>query len=447
MAFLSQLYAKHNKMTTNRQTFIDAFIKRIKEYKYVLLKHTTSPIHNYSLFSDLDFLVEEGDLQTLGKFIKEAKNAINFKVVKKSFAHYYHIYFADGSFLQIDLICQLKIKDYHYLNAEEILAERVRNREGLYVPCIEHYAEHVLLFNLLNGSSVANKYNFFFKTQDAATVKVAYHYLKLKYKFDGKDLFDIFLFNKKNRAKALQVVKQLALNKGIARLRSKAQYLVDTVKGFASNRGETITFSGVDGAGKSTIIQNFKQTLERKYRRRVKVLRHRPSLLPILSAYKYGKKGAEQRAASNLPRQGENTSKIKSFIRLSYYLIDYAIGQFYVFAKYNLRGIDVLYDRYYYDFMADPKRSNLVMDYQTSKWLSKVVFMPRLNFFLYASPETILARKQELSANDILNLTASYNKVFDEFGQQYPNKKYCKIENVQLEQTMDVICKTYAKAA
>ena len=122
-----------------------------------------------------------------------------------------------------------------------------------------------------------------------------------------------------------------------------------------------IGLTGTGGAGKSTVIENIKYKIEKQLRKRVVVLRHRPSLLPILSAYTKGKKAAEQQAASTLPRMGSNSSVLSSLVRFLYYYFDYVIGQFYVYVKYVLRGYVVIYDRYYYDFINDAKRSNIVL--------------------------------------------------------------------------------------
>jgi putative protein kinase ArgK-like GTPase of G3E family len=73
-------------------------------------------------------------------------------------------------------------------------------------------------------------------------------------------------------------------NRGIYRVYRGFQHLVNQLKEFAGNRGLILTFSGVDGAGKSTILSEFKDRLEKKYRKKVVVIRHRPSILPILSA-------------------------------------------------------------------------------------------------------------------------------------------------------------------
>jgi thymidylate kinase len=172
-------------------------------------------------------------------------------------------------------------------------------------------------------------------------------------------------------------------------------------------RGITVTFSGVDGAGKSTIIEEVRQTLQKKYRQKIVVLRHRPSLLPILSSVVHGKSEAEKRTREKLPRQGTNKSVVSSLFRFTYYYLDYLVGQYYIYFRYTLRGYTVLYDRYYFDFIIDSRRSNIVLPKGFMKWCYHFIFKPQVNVFLFASPEIIRSRKQELSQEDITSLTTT----------------------------------------
>ncbi|MBQ0768226.1 MAG: hypothetical protein KBT58_02980, partial [Bizionia sp.] len=123
-----------------------------------------------------------------------------------------------------------------------------------------------------------------------------------------------------------------------------------------------ITFSGVDGAGKTTILREFTGILKNKYGKKVKEIRHRPSILPILSAIKYGEKKAEQKTMEVLPRTGSNKSKMSSYIRFFYYLIDYVFGQWVIYFKYTRKDIIIIYDRYYFDFINDARRTNINLD-------------------------------------------------------------------------------------
>jgi thymidylate kinase len=208
-----------------------------------------------------------------------------------------------------------------------------------------------------------------------------------------------------------------------------------------------ITFSGVDGVGKSTIIEKVKDRLQNKYRKEVVLLRHRPGILPILSAIKHGRKGAEHIASVSMPRKGKNTNLLSSIMRFAYYFTDYIFGQVYVYFKYVLKGKIVVYDRYYFDFINDSKRSNIELNRDFVKVLYGFVFKPKLNFFLYADAETILARKQEMEAPEIDRLTLLYKQLFGQMSNRYKDSHYKIIENKELDNTLNTIMNSYAKLA
>jgi thymidylate kinase len=234
-------------------------------------------------------------------------------------------------------------------------------------------------------------------------------------------------------------VKKLKMNTGLTGLKHTFNYMLDTIKELLFNTGMTITFSGVDGAGKSTVIENVKTIFDKKLRKKVVVIRHRPSLLPILSAITKGKVAAEQAAASGLPRQGTNTNMVSSLLRFGYYYTDYVFGQFYVYFRYIMRGYVVLYDRYYFDFINDSRRSNI----QLPNWFTKLGYVlllkPNMNFFLYADATLIRSRKQELSAETITQLTQQYTALFNQLDAGNKTKKYVPIENINLQETLVTI--------
>ncbi len=211
-----------------------------------------------------------------------------------------------------------------------------------------------------------------------------------------------------------------------------------------NNKIKIITFSGVDGAGKTTILTRIKELVENKYNKEVVVLRHRPSILPILSAIKHGKKEAEKKTMEVLPRTGKNKSKLSSFIRFSYYLVDYMVGQWINYFKYTAKGKIIIYDRYYFDFINDGRRTNIDLDSRFIKFFYKFVFKPKLNIFLYANPEVILSRKQEMDEKSIIQLTNKYKNLFSEFDEKY-DQYYLTIENLDINETMGSIEKYLTK--
>lgn len=203
------------------------------------------------------------------------------------------------------------------------------------------------------------------------------------------------------------------------------------------HRGVMVTFSGVDGAGKSTVIDEVARALRHQFGVKVVVRRHRPCLLPILSVLRHGNK-ASCISAQTKPRSGDNKSTLSSLIRFFYYLTDYIFGQFYIYFKYMRKGFVVLYDRYYFDFIVDYKRSNIQLNPRLMKWFYCIIFKPQLNFYLYADIKTILKRKQELEKDEVLFLHQGYHQLFRELSKNR-KEEYIIINNEKKTQTVSSV--------
>lgn len=205
-----------------------------------------------------------------------------------------------------------------------------------------------------------------------------------------------------------------------------------------------MTFSGVDGAGKTTILRAFSTKLTEEYGQQLVELRHRPSMLPILSALKHGKKEAESKTMEVLPRTGGNKSKFSSYLRFFYYLLDYVVGQWLVYFRYTRKGKIVVYDRYYFDFINDSRRTNIDLNSRFTRFFYKLIFKPELNFFLYAPADIILQRKQEMDRESIISLTEKYQSLFSDLDRKV-NGRYFSIENIDLEETLALVDRYYAE--
>ena len=211
-----------------------------------------------------------------------------------------------------------------------------------------------------------------------------------------------------------------------------------------TNRINIITLTGVDGAGKTTILREITRRIEEDYLISVKELRHRPSVLPILSAIKYGKEKASEKTMEVLPRSGTNKSTISSLLRFFYYLLDYILGQWIIYFKYTRKNVLIIYDRYYFDFIVDSKRTNIILNKKLISFFYRFIFKPEINIFLFAPTDVILKRKQEMDKESIEQLTNDYLDLFLEFNAVYkPN--YHSIENIEKDKTISLITELIKK--
>ena len=399
---------------------------------YATLKFGNKNPDELSIYSDVDMCIPKYLAQNVISYLSN-HNVVKFsKISVKSFMASIGLVCNDGTILSIDLIWELKRKDIVMMDIDSVLKDTTFNEFGIKEPKLQDTARYVGLFHGLNNAAIPEKY-----LELGSALKNEENEL-------DKAIFNHFQ-NQSGAKNTMQyIVKSNNFNKGLNVLKNKLEYLTDLVKRSFTSKGIIITFSGVDGAGKSTIIENIKYRIEKQLRRKVVVIRHRPSILPILSAWTKGKEEAEKQAAATLPRQGKNKSTISSAIRFAYYYCDYLFGQFIVYFKYTLRGYVILYDRYYFDYINDSRRSNIDLPYSITRFGYRFVFKPEFNFFLYADVALILSRKQELDAASIEELTSKYLYLFNDLNKSNPKSKYIPIENIDLETTLKTIIDTIA---
>ncbi len=371
---------------------------------YAVLKMDNEDPQALPADSDLDVLIGKQEAGEIIEKLASFPHLVQCSVVKKSFMVSVFLLLEDGQILNTDLIWKLKRKSIVYMEVSEMIQNASRSSYGIPVVSPADTRQYLRFFYGLNGATIPGKFGF---GQDQSSLPP----LTLE-------------------------------NKGLRGAGNYLAYLLDTARTMVFNRGFVVTFSGVDGAGKSTVIERVATMLDKQFRRPVKVLRHRPSVLPILSAWRYGKEEAERKSVASLPRTGNNTSRLSSLARFAYYYTDYLLGQWYVYLRYVLRGYVVVYDRYYYDFMVDGRRSNL----ELPEWVTTMGFWflrkPAFNFFLFADPETILARKQELAKDTITLLTRRYRGLFKRLGRGRTAAVFTNIENIVLEDTLRLIRRT-----
>jgi len=383
----------------------------VQNQKYAAIKFPNIHPTSLSEYADIDLLTEKATAKSLLSYLKQHILVKRVNIQQQSHMLSIVVVLQDGNLLALDLIWQLKRKSLEFMKVSEAVKRSIENGFGIKTLNQGDTQTYLKYFYGLNFSSIPEQYMHYFNKGNEA-------------------IFDQALLRRQ--------VASLPENSGLSGWFNKLNYALDVLKNTFNQKGLIITFSGVDGAGKSTIIEHTKKELEKKLRKKVVVIRHRPSVLPILSAITQGKEKAEQKAANTLPRQGQNNSWISSLLRFGYYYTDYLFGQFYVYIKYVMRGEVVLYDRYYFDFINDSLRSNI----RLPKWLTKagykLLLQPNLNFFLYADAETILKRKKELDEEAITTLTKDYLNLFSELDKKTQGK-YFPIENLQLHDTMTFI--------
>lgn len=438
---LDQLLHDELPVTSRRQLLIRNLLCYLheQEVEYAVLKIADKDLFNLDYSSDIDFLFKPEAVDPLIDNLNNFSYLKRMNVSRRSNLVTVELYLDDASFLSLDLVMSFKRCTVVYLDAERVLKRRILDNRGFYRLNYDDDLDYMLHFYILNGEGLPQHYRDYFLNLPEEVQQQLLDHIEKKIAAKALDLKEIFEQKTLLSVNIKQSISSLSQNKGFKRWRNVLQYLNDTQKMVRFSKGFMLTLSGVDGAGKTTLLESTQEYLEKTLRKQVVLLRLRPSVLPILSAYKYGKDEAEKRSMGRLPRTGNNSSVPKSVLRFMYYYLDYILGQWLIYFKHTIRGRVVIYDRYYFDFINDPRRMNL----ELPQWITRLgytfVFKPRLNLFLYAQPEVILARKKELDGDTIKQLNANYLSNFEDFGKRYRNSEYVSIENIELKDTEKII--------
>lgn len=425
------------KKQLQRTTFLEELFAYLQQYKHIVLKYLGETVQDWPIHSDVDILMEKQTLNDLDNWLSKRDNTLKISQIKLTDVTHYFIFFKDASFLQLDVLHALRRKELVYLKADELL-ERAELKGSLQSYNNQYLLEHVLCFNFLNYAAIPKKYCSFFQHLPSTEQANLLNFLNEKYNLQLTSFEDLDKFDVKIRQKIIHYLKKQPHNSLLQRFKHSIAYIKDVFLRFKQEKAIVITFTGVDGAGKSTVLQHIEMLLSKKYRKKTKVLRHRPTGFPILSSLKYGSQKAEQKAAERLPRKGTNRSILSSLARFVYYYLDYILGWLKINYYTKVKKTNLIFDRYYFDFIADERRANLLLPKGLAKNLYTLLYKPDVNILLTAATETILQRKQELSKEDIDNLTKKYQYLFVELTEKYP-QSYENIANEDLTATLQKI--------
>lgn len=181
-----------------------------------------------------------------------------------------------------------------------------------------------------------------------------------------------------------------------------------------ARRGPATFFAvvGPDGVGKTTFIENLSGELAHlrvKDREEIRVRHFRPHILPNLKRLLTG---TEERAEDfRIPHRATAAGALSSLVRLSYYWIDYVVGYWTGVRRECIAGRSTIFDRYFYDFLVDPRRSRLSLPTWVTRTFLALTPKPDLVFLLDCDPDLVFARKQELPREEIARQLAVYREL------------------------------------
>lgn len=292
-------------------------------------------------------------------------------------------------FLMLDICSDYYRHGQRLLGADELLNGRKSSGDGSY--CVATPATEFIYYLLkklgkqeLDSTHIAHLSQVFLRDPDGAARNIGRF-------FTMKQQKELTAAAETNRWETIQA--NLAYFKPhdcFTRQENSVQALLRKVKRVLCPTGLFVIVLGPDGSGKSTVIDQVMSTLSGAFRR-TQYFHLRPRL---------GVSSMQNTPPVTNPHAQPPRSLMLSVLKVFYFWLDYTLGYWLKLYWLMVRSTLVVFDRYYYDLMIDPRRFR----YQGPRWLVQAVgsCIPKadLVILLDAPTEVLQARKQEVSPDE-----------------------------------------------
>lgn len=301
--------------------------------------------------------------------------------------------------LELDFFFAMSAKGILMMDAEEILKNRSFNGKVYHVSLVDEVLDKCLCNGVFG---VAYPERYMWRYEMLSDEEKAELNQKLAYVFGNSiHSFDI---HQRTDGKTLTkyAMQQGVRHRGVKQYLFRMSHVGHVIKNLLAPKGIFISFTGPDGSGKTTVLDLISDCYEKVFRGSIQVHHFRPDVLPRLAVlfHKVGLKKTVDEEYDK-PHRGKPSGTAGSVVRLFYYILDYQIGYLLKIRNLLFRRNIVIYDRYYFDIIADAARSNIGLDYKIINKLCVFVPKPKYAVLLTAKPETIASRKQELAVAEI----------------------------------------------
>lgn len=167
--------------------------------------------------------------------------------------------------------------------------------------------------------------------------------------------------------------------------------------------GMSLVFLGPDGCGKSSVIAAVSEQLVPAFRQ-VEYRHLRPGLTPR----KPGPPVTDPHAKASRGWAG-------SVLKLLHFWVSYLLGTLLWLYPRTVCSTGVIFDRYYQDILADPRRYRYAAAPFFARSLGRLLPQPDLVFILDAPPDVLQARKQEVPLAESARQREAYRALASEF--------------------------------
>ncbi|MBQ0768222.1 MAG: hypothetical protein KBT58_02960 [Bizionia sp.] len=388
----------------------------------VLRNYELLPYDNTS--KDVDLIFDPTDFEIVKSIVKEIAKKNNYKLIWENNLDY--LYGCVFVKIKEDKVYSVKLDFFNGFNwhgcnyiDHMYIFDKTTSYNGFSVPNKGHEAFIMVVYYLLYAKSIKDKYHseIYNNVKNHLTdfKEIVHNHFSIK---TANKIIDLV---SNNNIKELTALRKTIRNEVVSKNLRKKSIVNSYFKHFKCEvfdrrkMGFLIALSGPDGAGKSTLVQPFIDFLFDLGLAPTNIPHHFltnniPSLHKLPGA---PKKYAKQNYTK--PYEAKETGALSSLVRTGYYYLAFLADRWFYINKMMRSNQVVVFDRYYLDLVADPKRIRISLNKGFVARLFNVLPKPNCYIIVLADKDQILKRKDELTESKLTELLVSYAELPEKF--------------------------------
>ena len=363
--------------------------------------------------NDVDFWV--GDIDKAEEILMESAKEIGLSLyMQNKTANGTNNYFYDPcskgvEIVKIDLMTETAYKSIFPIVSSNLIANNIEEYNGFNVANETIEGVMHLLYPLVAFGIVKDKYkdklliladDNLFREQVLSILGVELGQSVLN-KLKKGDWKGVELNYKKVRR---YLIFRTFIKIDFKRLMTFSSFFSSIVKRVFSKNGIVVSFTGIDGAGKTSIKEYLMKNSDKYFSKNRRVEFYwRPFLLPRLSKLvkMEGQKEVYNESGRRLVSQNK-ASIFKGMIKYCYYILDFIFGKIKYFKESHTGGL-VIFDRYHFDNIVYPERFGFSINKSLMRFMDKFIIpQPDILFYFTADTLVLYERKHEIDI-DVIN--------------------------------------------